>query len=86
MKIKNNQMHQSSQLIIGQNIRKWRLLKEIKQEQLAAKLGITKGALSNIENNKTNISLQRIDEIAIILGLESMKLFVNPIDLILTLP
>lgn len=70
-------------LKIGQNIRKWRELKGIKQEQLARKLNITKGALSNIENEKTDINLSRIEEIAKHLGLESMLLFKNPLDLIL---
>ena len=73
-------------LKIGQNIRKWRELKGIKQEQLANKLNITKGALSNIENDKTDIGLHRIEEIAALLGLESMMLFKNPIDLILPPP
>lgn len=69
-------------LNIGINIRKWRELKGIKQEQLATKLGITKAALSNIENNKTDISLHRLEDIAMCLEIETMKLFVNPIDLI----
>lgn len=73
-------------LNIGTNIRKWRELKSIKQEQLANKLGITKAALSNIENNKTDISLHRIEDIARHLDLEVMKLFINPIDLILPPP
>lgn len=76
---KNNH---SYSLNIGQNIRKWRELKGIKQELLATQLGITKAALSNIENNKTNISLQRIEEIAFCLELEVMKLFMNPMDLL----
>ncbi|MEI7735207.1 MAG: helix-turn-helix transcriptional regulator [Ferruginibacter sp.] len=70
-------------LKIGANIRKWRELRGIKQEQLALKLNITKGALSNIENDKTDISLHRIEEIAKHLELETMLLFKNPIDLIL---
>ena len=70
-------------LQIGQNIRKWRELKGIKQEQLAIKLCITKGALSNIENDKTGITLHRIETIANSLGIETMKLFCDPLDLLL---
>ena len=66
---------------IGVNIRKWRELKGIKQEQLAIKLGITKSALSNIENDKTDISLHRIEDIARCLDMEVMRLFKNPADL-----
>ena len=61
-------------LKIGQNIRKWRELKGIKQEQLAHHIGITKGALSNIENNKADVSLHWIEEIAKHLEMEIMML------------
>lgn len=73
-------------LSIGINIRKWRELKGMKQEQLASQMGITKAALSNIENNKTDISLHRIEEIARCLEIDAMRLFVNPLDLILPPP
>ena len=67
---------------IGNNIRKWRELKGIKQAQLARQIGITTAALSNIENDKTNLSLQRIEQISIQLQLEVVKLFSNPLDLL----
>jgi transcriptional regulator with XRE-family HTH domain len=70
-------------LKIGLYIRKWRELKGIKQEQLANQLGITKAALSNIENDKVDISLHRIEDIAHCLELDVMQLFKNPMDLIL---
>ena len=73
-------------LKIGINIRKWRELKGIKQELLATKLGITKAALSNIENDKTDVSLHRIEDIARCLNLEVMKLFLNPLELLLPPP
>ena len=68
--------------MIGKNIRKWRELKDIKQDTLAQKLGISKGALSNIENNKSDISLHRLEEIALCLNIDVMKLFVDPNNLI----
>lgn len=80
---KKNKSGENYSLKIGSNIRKWRELKGIKQEQLAAKLDITKAALSNIENDKTDIGLHRIEEIAKHLGLDYMMLFKNPVDLIL---
>ena len=70
-------------IFIGGNIRKWRDLKGIKQQQLATELGITNAALSNIENNKADINLHRLEDIAYCLGLDVMKLFTNPIDFIL---
>jgi len=71
---------------IGCNIRKWRELKGIKQAQLAFYLNITKAALSNIENDKTDIGLHRIEDIAQCLGIDVMNLFKNPVDLILPPP
>jgi transcriptional regulator with XRE-family HTH domain len=73
-------------LKIGLHIRKWRELKGIKQQQLATQLGITKAALSNIENDKSDVSLHRIEDIARCLNLEAMKLFQNPVDLLLPPP
>jgi len=73
-------------LHIGNNIRKWRELKGVKQDRLATQLGITKAALSNIENNKTDISLHRIEQIAVCLELDVMKLFSDPLDLIFPRP
>jgi transcriptional regulator with XRE-family HTH domain len=70
-------------LLIGQNIRKWRMLRGVKQELLASNIGITKAALSNIENNKTAITLKRIEDIANCLDIEAMKLFSDPNDLLL---
>jgi transcriptional regulator with XRE-family HTH domain len=78
--LKNTKQHYT--LNIGNNIRKWRELKGVKQDQLAIQLGITKAALSNIENNKTDISLHRVEQIATCLGLDAMKLFNDPLDLI----
>ena len=79
----NKQSRSSYRLLIGQNIRKWRELKGIKQELLALDIGITKAALSNIENNKTDINLHRIEDIANSLDLETMKLFCDPLDLLI---
>lgn len=69
--------------MIGGNIRQWRLLKGIKQSQLASQLGITTAALSNIENDKTNISIVRMEEISRQLQVDVVKLFNNPLDLLM---
>jgi transcriptional regulator with XRE-family HTH domain len=39
---------------IGENIRKWREFKGLKQEDLAKRLDISPGALSKIENGITD--------------------------------
>ncbi|MBK8609490.1 MAG: helix-turn-helix transcriptional regulator [Chitinophagaceae bacterium] len=81
-----NPIKRTYKLEIGSNVRKWRELRGYKQEFLAVKLGITKAALSNIENNKTDLSLHRIEDIACCLELDVMKLFINPVDLLIPPP
>lgn len=71
---------------VGTNIKKWRILKEIKQEELANRIGISKGALSLIESGKTNTSLGRIQEIARSLDIsEKQLLFFDPTSIFQTL-
>jgi transcriptional regulator with XRE-family HTH domain len=60
---------------IGSKVRKLRDLKGMKQEELASMLGITPGALSNIENDKCDSTLGRIEEIADIFGVNVTELF-----------
>lgn len=67
---------------VGDNIRKWRELRSIKQQLLANQLGITAGAMSNIENNKAGVNSERLQQIAICLQIDVGMLFSNPLDLI----
>lgn len=53
--------------IVGRNILRAREEIGMKQDTLAKAIGITAGALSNIENGKTDITLTRIKEIALAL-------------------
>jgi transcriptional regulator with XRE-family HTH domain len=69
-------------VLVGDNIRKWRELRSIKQQLLASQLGITPGALSNIENNKSCINIDRLQQIACCLQIDVTMLFSNPLDLI----
>lgn len=41
---------------VGKNIRKWRLVHNISQEDMAEKLGITVATLSRLENDKAIIN------------------------------
>lgn len=63
---------------IGSNIRKWRSVKDIKQKDLAASLKMSEAALSNIENDCTDISLSHLEDIAIVLDMEIEQLFSDP--------
>lgn len=61
-------------LEVGQNIRRFRELHEMKMETLARALSITKGSLSRIENGITDISLSRIEQIAAYLDIPVSRL------------
>jgi transcriptional regulator with XRE-family HTH domain len=75
---KNPSRGNSILLEIGDNIRKWRHIKSFKQEALAAELGISTVALSNIEAGKTDLHLLRLYEIAAVLKIKPQSLFLDP--------
>lgn len=57
-------------LAVGHKIRSAREFKEISQEYLAQKMGISQPALSKIESNETKLPYEKIEEIASILGID----------------
>lgn len=60
----------SRKISVGHKIRAAREFKEMSQEYLANKLGISQPALSKIENNETKLDFEKIEQIASILGVE----------------
>lgn len=51
--------------IIGRNIRRWRVFRELSGENLAHAVGLEKGQISKIENgNSPDVSLRKLEEIA----------------------
>jgi transcriptional regulator with XRE-family HTH domain len=52
----------------GRSIRLIRESKHLSREYVAAQLGISSRALGNIENDKCSVTLERINELATILG------------------
>lgn len=65
-------------LKIGSNIRKWRNIKEVKQKDLAMSLRMSEAAVSNMENDQTDLSLSQLEDIALALDLSLEKLFTDP--------
>jgi len=59
---------------IGTKIRKLRELKDFKQEDMALKLGITTGAYSKMEREETDITHERLKQIAEIFNLSVVEL------------
>ena len=64
--------------IVGRNIRRHRESQGIRQGVLAELLKITPSALSQIETGKTDISLNRIEQIAEALKLSFYELMTTP--------
>jgi transcriptional regulator with XRE-family HTH domain len=64
--------------IIGRNIRRHRESLGIRQGALAVQLKITPSALSQIETGKTDISVDRIEQIAGALKLSFYELMTTP--------
>jgi transcriptional regulator with XRE-family HTH domain len=54
-------------LKVGTNIKRLREIKGIKQEVLAKQLDLTSVSLSNIENDKVDITISRLPQIAEVL-------------------
>ena len=57
-------------LNIGENIKKFRELKNMTRDEIADSLGITVGAYGKIERNETDITITRLFRIAEILQVE----------------
>ena len=75
---KKNELTENNRLRVGSNIRKWRNIKEVKQKQLAAALNLSEAAISNIENDITDVTLSQIENIASTLDITVEQIFTNP--------
>lgn len=69
---------ENNRLRIGANIRKWRTMKEVKQKELAAALHLSEAAISNIENDITDVTLSQLESISLALDISVEHLFTNP--------
>lgn len=76
--MKRNKNGLTCKFKIGSYIRKWRNIKDIKQKDLAAALQISEAAVSNIENDLTNITVGQLDEISIALNISIEQLLTDP--------
>lgn len=73
-----NPSEKDYKLKIGTNVRKWRNLKSIKQKHLAAALNLSEAAVSNIENDITNVSLRQMEDIARAIDITVEQLLNDP--------
>ena len=61
-------------IVIGAKIRKYRLLKGYSQENMAAALNISQKTYSNLENDKSSISIKTLKTIAKELDIDVLEL------------
>ena len=81
MKKKNN-AGGYERIRVGSNIRKWRSIKDVKQKDLASGLRMSEAAVSNLENDLTDITLSQLEDIAIVLDIEVEQLFTDPQEVV----
>lgn len=62
-------------VLVGQNVRKYRKMKGLTQEQLASQAGITSEYVSRIENGKENPTVDVLFKISVVLGIEVRDMF-----------
>ncbi len=67
---------------VGNNIRKWRLIKGHNQKLFSDQLDISIPALCKIETGKTDMNLSRLCGIAEVLEIDIRQLFSDPVTLI----
>lgn len=60
---------------IGEKIRFFRTLQGMKQTEVAEKLGIDVRSYQNIETDKTDVSISRLQELASVFGVDLFELF-----------
>jgi transcriptional regulator with XRE-family HTH domain len=62
------------QSVVGENLRAYRRARGINQEDFADRLGLHRTYLGDIERGKRNLSLQKVELFAELLGLEPLSL------------
>lgn len=63
--------------VFGSNLRKYRILLGLSQEQFAEKCGLHRTYISSVERFQRNISIENIQRIADALGIEAYKLLIE---------
>jgi transcriptional regulator with XRE-family HTH domain len=62
------------QRVVGENLRAYRKERNINQEDLADRLGLHRTYLSDVERGARNLSLQKVELFAELLGIEPLSL------------
>jgi DNA-binding XRE family transcriptional regulator len=75
-KLLSHTLYLIQKMLIGDKIRKFRGLKGLSQENMAEALKMSLLAYGDIERDKKDISLKRLDQIAKILGISAVGILI----------
>ncbi len=75
---KKKENYSGNKLKVGVNIRKWRNIKDVKQKELAGAMQLSEAAISNIENDLTDVTLSQLEEISSTLDITVEQLLSDP--------
>lgn len=67
-------MSHVSRKYIAQNVKKYRMSKKLKREELSLLLGFDNSYISKLERETINITIDKLDKIADFFEIESIKL------------
>ncbi len=70
----HKKMKQNSKKLIAKNVKKYREKLHLKKEELSLKAGFDNSYISKLEANKMNITIEKLDIIADILNIKTIKL------------
>lgn len=68
--------------VIGQNLKRVREEKGIGRVEMAERMGVCREAIKNVENGYSNLSIRRVKEFAVILGVRPEALLAGAFDVI----
>jgi transcriptional regulator with XRE-family HTH domain len=61
----------------GVNLRSMRLAQGLSQEELAARAGLHRNYIGSVERNEKNISIDSMERLAIVLGVDVVDLLIK---------
>ena len=70
-------MNQNSKLTIAQNVKKLRKQKNLTREKLSLALNFENSYISKLENEKINITIERLDAIANFFEVKTFELLIQ---------
>ena len=75
--MKNSNTKITARARFGVNLRSMRLAQGLSQEELAARAGLHRNYIGSVERNEKNISIDSMERLAIVLGVDVVDLLIK---------